>query len=595
MNGIVFLGVIAGFLFIVFLLGLRNAKEEEKSFCNECKNEYGKSPQKRYLTEKKGIDGYFKNHESKFPIDDITWNDLAMDEVLDRINYCETSSGEEYLYFMLRNPLDEAEGDYIKMEEELDALAADENERIRLKSVLHKIGKTRNYSIYDYLGLLGDGRTGSNLIHYSVLALMVIAVILMTTWNFTAGFIFFLVLVAYNIVSYFRTKAEIEPHLVTFAYVTRLISMAGKLTAVKSEVFSDEKRELTEITGRLSDYLKGSWIVTPATKSTGSGNPFEVLLDYIRMLTHIDLIKFNKMFAGLKNEKDSVDRLITIMGRIDALLSICYYRASLDGKFCKPEFTGGGESITGEAETASVGANAIIGAADNVTIGADSGNSIVIKDGYHPLIESPVVNSVETGRGILITGSNASGKSTFLKMCALNALLAQSIHTCPAAEYKAPKFRIFSSMALRDDLNYGDSYYMVEIKSLKRIIDASKDETAVPVLCFIDEVLRGTNTVERIAASTKVLEYFADSKVFCFAATHDGELATLLAEKYDICHFEGVMQGDDVIFDYTVKPGATTIRNAIKLLGTIGYDTKLVQDAEAMAENFDAKGIWELV
>ncbi len=587
MNGIVFLGVIAGFLFIVFLLGLRNAKEEEKSFCNECKKEYGKSPQKRYLSDKKGIDGYFKNHESRSPIDDITWNDLAMDEVLDRINYCETSSGEEYLYFMLRNPLDETEGDYSKMEEELDALSADENERIRLKSVLHKIGKTRNYSIYDYLGLLGDGRTGSNLIHYSVLALMVIAVILMTTWNFTAGFIFFLVLVAYNIVSYFRTKAEIEPHLVTFAYVTRLISMAGKLTAVKSEVFSDEKRELTEITGRLSDYLKGSWIVTPATKSTGSGNPFEVLLDYVRMITHIDLIKFNKMFAGLKTEKDSVDRLITIMGRIDALLSISYYRASMDGRFCKPEFIGGDNAVSGGAGNATAGD-------DTITGGADTGKLIVIRDGYHPLIESPVVNSVETGRGILITGSNASGKSTFLKMCALNALLAQSIHTCPAAEYKAPKFRIFSSMALRDDLNYGDSYYMVEIKSLKRIIDASKDETAAPVLCFIDEVLRGTNTVERIAASTKVLEYFADSNVCCFAATHDGELAILLEEKYDICHFEGVMQGDDVIFDYTVKPGATTVRNAIKLLGTIGYDAKLVKEAEAMAENFDKKGIWEI-
>ncbi len=568
MNGIVFLGVIAGFLFIIFLLGLRNAKEEEKSFCNKCKEEYGKSPQKRHLTDKKGIDGYFKNHKSNYPIDDITWNDLAMDEVMDRINYCETSSGEEYLYFMLRNPIDETEGDYTKMEEELDALSADEDERIRLKSVLHKIGKTRNYSIYDYLGLLGDDKTGSNTIHFSVIALMVIAVILMIVWNFTFGFIFFLILVAYNIVSYFRFKAQIEPYLVTFAYITRLLSMAKKLTAVKSDVFTDEKNELTELTGRLSEYLKGSWIVTPATKSTGSGNPFEVILDYIRMITHIDLIKFNRMFAGLKNEKDTVDKLITLMGRIDSLLSICYYRASLGGKFCKPEFE------------------------DNVQ---DKGNAIVIRDGYHPLIESPVVNSVETDRGILITGSNASGKSTFLKMCALNALLAQSVHTCTASEYKAHKFRIFSSMALRDDLNYGDSYYMVEIKSLKRIIDASKDEAGGPVLCFIDEVLRGTNTVERIAASTKVLEYFADSKVCCFAATHDGELATLLEQKYDICHFEGVMKGNDVIFDYTVKPGATTTRNAIKLLATIGYDAKLVHDAEAMATNFDQKGIWELI
>ena len=77
----------------------------------------------------------------------------------------------------------------------------------------------------------------------------------------------------------------------------------------------------------------------------------------------------------------------------------------------------------------------------------------------------------ETRKGMLITGSNASGKSTFLKTVAINALLAQSIHTCLAGEFETCFFRICSSMSLKDDVLHGESYYMVEIKSIKRILD----------------------------------------------------------------------------------------------------------------------------
>jgi DNA mismatch repair ATPase MutS len=243
------------------------------------------------------------------------------------------------------------------------------------------------------------------------------------------------------------------------------------------------------------------------------------------------------------------------------VLSICYYRASLDGKYCTPEFV--------------------------------SDEEYRIEEGYHPLLENPVPNSITLKRGLLLTGSNASGKSTFLKMSAINSIFAQTIHTCTALAYRGRLYRIYSSMALRDDLNLGDSYYMAEIKSLKRVIDAARDKEAAPVLCFVDEVLRGTNTTERIAASSMVLDYFTKEGVFCFAATHDGELCGILADKYDIYHFEGDMTGGDVIFDYRIRTGPATTRNAIKLLESIGYDKSIVTAAEAMAEYFDKEGIWK--
>ena len=121
------------------------------------------------------------------------------------------------------------------------------------------------------------------------------------------------------------------------------------------------------------------------------------------------------------------------------------------------------------------------------------------------LITKPVKNSIQARKGVLLTGSNASGKSTFLKMVAVQAILAQTVYTCLAKEYEADTFVIASSMSLRDNLESGESYYIVEIKSIKRILDLTSQET-YPVLCFVDEVLRGTNTVERIAASSRILQ-----------------------------------------------------------------------------------------
>ena len=129
----------------------------------------------------------------------------------------------------------------------------------------------------------------------------------------------------------------------------------------------------------------------------------------------------------------------------------------------------------------------------------------------------------------------------------------------------------------------GESYYMAEIKAMKRILDAA-EERGPMVVCFVDEVLRGTNTAERIAASAGILCYLRELGALCMAATHDGELADILKDFYDNYHFDEDMQGDDVAFDYKIRKGAATSRNAILLLEKMGYSDKIVKTAEEMAE-----------
>ena len=132
---------------------------------------------------------------------------------------------------------------------------------------------------------------------------------------------------------------------------------------------------------------------------------------------------------------------------------------------------------------------------------------------------------------------------------------------------------------------------MAEIRSLKRILDASKDASGVPVLCCIDEVLRGTNTIERIAASCEILKEFAKEKILCLAATHDIELTRLLTE-YDQYHFREEMGEKDVTFSYKLYSGPATGRNAIRLLGAAGFDASVTQRAMQRTEEFERTGKW---
>ena len=172
--------------------------------------------------------------------------------------------------------------------------------------------------------------------------------------------------------------------------------------------------------------------------------------------------------------------------------------------------------------------------------------------------------------------------------------MAQTIHTCTAARYRGELFYVYSSMALRDDLESGESYYIVEIKALKRILDAASAGKGT-VLCFVDEVLRGTNTVERIAASTQILASLGENGILCFAATHDIELTDLLKDKFDNYHFEEEVRDGDVVFPYRLRPGKAVTRNAIRLLELMGYDEGIIRLANAQAEYFMEKGEWKRI
>ena len=375
------------------------------------------------------------------------------------------------------------------------------------------------------------------------------------------GMMFLFLLFTVNIFGYMKQKHEIEPYLTSFAYVRRILDFSARIRKMDIPVLKVEWEELKILEGKFGKFRYSAMLGMRGSDT--AGDPLSLILDYVNMLLHLDLICFNTLLKEVRKHLTDIDRMITIAGKTEACIAIASYRASLASGWCSPRLT------------------------------EDSRESVrlEIRGLYHPLLEEPVKNDILAKQGILVTGSNASGKSTFLKAVALNALLAQTIHTCTAGFYSGGLYRIMTSMALRDDLEGGESYYIVEIKSLKRILDAAREGSA-PVLCFVDEVLRGTNTVERIAASTQILRSLSRPGVLCFAATHDIELTELLADCYDNYHFEEEILEGDILFNYILRSGKAMTRNAIRLLGIIGYENAIIEEANALAAHFLETGNW---
>jgi len=196
---------------------------------------------------------------------------------------------------------------------------------------------------------------------------------------------------------------------------------------------------------------------------------------------------------------------------------------------------------------------------------------------YHPLLSHPVGNDWYIEKNCILTGSNASGKSTCIKALAVNAILARGIHTCAAERFSLPPMYVITSMTLRDDIAAGESYYIREVRYLKRLVDRGSHPGCT--LCIIDEILKGTNTKERLAASEAVLSFLENTSCLVIAATHDRELATVMADRYENYHFRNDMEGGEIHFDYRLHPGISDSSNAVALLEIMGFPKEIVAEA----------------
>lgn len=562
MEYLAFLAAIIFIVGIIMLTGIVDEKNTKKRLREKLRKQYGQYSSKKYADGRMesivSAVRYGENAKDAFVVDDITWNDLEMDRLFAAIDYTRSAAGEEALYRWLRMPVFDEE--ILKRREKHFLFFGDhEEDRLDYMLFMGDVGRTGKYSVYDYLDYLDALKEKSCLMTKLLDAAMVVCLILGLAVH--GGFLVpFAVILAYHCFSYTKQKMEIEPYLTTFSYFIRILDSVKNFDGMSREFreeFSEEIEKIKKEKAEFASFKRLSFLAMDANNGSVAMDLGRLILSYLNLVFHLDLIKLYSMLHVVKEKKHFLTELLLGMGEIEACVSVSYARAAFD-EYTVPDFVKKAQKgeLLYEAE-----------------------------DLFHPLIEHPVKNSLCQRRGMLLTGSNASGKSTFLKAAAINALLAQTIHTVCAKRYRGSFFRIYSSMALRDSLSQGESYFIVEIKSLKRIFDGVKEEGA-PVLCTIDEVLRGTNTAERIGASTELLKALGAKGALCFAATHDLELTALLEEVMDNYHFEEMVEGRDIVFPYILSKGGAKGRNALKLLKAFGFEEELVERAEKLAGGF---------
>ncbi len=193
-----------------------------------------------------------------------------------------------------------------------------------------------------------------------------------------------------------------------------------------------------------------------------------------------------------------------------------------------------------------------------------------------------MVNDVEVGpQGtvLLVTGSNMSGKSTLLRSIGLNAMLAEAGGPVCAQMLQMPPLTVTTSMRIQDSLEDGVSFFMAELKRLKNIVDEASDYTHRgdrALLYLLDEILQGTNSVERHMAVARVLAHLVVKGAIGAVSTHDLELAQSpeLANCCQAVHFRETLHDEACVqqmtFDYRLRAGIATTTNAMKLLELVG-------------------------
>ncbi len=194
----------------------------------------------------------------------------------------------------------------------------------------------------------------------------------------------------------------------------------------------------------------------------------------------------------------------------------------------------------------------------------------------HPLIDpSKVVpnDAAFKGGATIITGSNMSGKTTFLRTLGINLILAYAGAPVCAENVHADYMKIFTSMRVTDDVSNGISTFYAEILRIKSMVEYKKNE--MPMLCLIDEIFKGTNSADRIVGATQVIRKLSDDHSMTLVSTHDFELCELKSESGAPAanyHFEEYYEGDQLKFDYKKKDGRCTTTNAMAILHMAGLD-----------------------
>ena len=528
-----------------------------KIYKSKIKEQWGKEHKEKrdFNNIRKLFDFLMESEDRDFHIDDLTWKDLNMDPVFSKIDHTKSLPGMQYLYNMLRKPVFN-KNILENRNKVINEFLNNKDISQEIQFPLYLLGKDEGKDIFNYFknGINVDTSYSQIYKFFSYLPLVVIVVLFI---DMPKAILIFLSSIVFNTWLYNLNKKKIYAEMETFAYLGKLLKAAQMISRQDVKGIDMGQDKLKDMLKRVDRVRKN---IRKLSFSESSGSEKEMLAQYYNMLLLREPKIFYKTVDLLNKHKEDFYQIYILIGKIDAYISIASYRDGLR-YYTEPNL------IEDRNKT-----------------------YIMAEEIYHPLIEDPVPYSFELNNmGALVTGSNASGKSTFLRTIGINSILSQTLYIALAKNFTSSYFKLLTSIGTTDSIVEGDSYFMAEAKSLRRILDSLSPEQ--PVLCILDEIFRGTNTAERISAAKEALNYMIERNCCVVAATHDLELTNLVNERYKNYHFRELIEENDIKFDYILRHGPCTTRNAIAILKYLGYPEEIYEKAMESAESYMAGSV----
>lgn len=480
-------------------------------------------------------------------IDEQTSDDLDLDGLFRFTDRTVSGPGAQILYQMLRDAGDN-QSSRTRLEQNIEHLATVDRETLIL--YLHDLSGNKDY-LFPYM-LYGELPSPSRYLQWIKLLQLSSFALLLFGLLYPVLYIVFVPILAVNLFIHYRHKQDVGHFVDIFSRMKQLHQTGGRILELMTHLPAAERDQLEADIGNIQKMLtRSSLLMIERARDSEFGEVLWGIAETVKFATLIDVTMFSALLKRIKHYQAALERIYRLVGETDAALSVIALRESLP-VHCRPKFQ-----------------------EDTV---------LTVQGLYHPLLPGAVANDLDlTSGSLLVTGSNMSGKSTFIKTLNLNAVAAQALNTAFATTYTSRIWRFATSINLRDDLSEGSSYYLAEVQRIGELMEYAA-QSGRPYMLTIDEVFKGTNTIERIAAAKAVLSYLAQQEALTLVSTHDLELADLLAGEYELYHFQESVTGQDLSFDYRIKPGVMTERNAVKLLRIAGYPEEVVKEARRIAE-----------
>lgn len=515
---------------------------------NRIKNQWAKPKKKNFDFDLIAQYSVFLSGTNSLKLEDKTLFDLDFQDFFKFVDRTNSSIGQQILYNQIINQK-LSQQQLERQETDINYFDENENHRLKAQVELSKLKKETDYYFPYLIYSILPKKFSYPLFIYFLQFMMALSLILIVVEP--AFFLLTILIFAVNLFVHYMHKQRIGKYTIYFSRLSKLSSTLIKLIPVsnfkqseKSELFSNTK-EINSVTSKII-FLK-----TDNLQSSEIGSFFWFIFELVKILTLGEISVFNRLVDKIKQTRHEIENLYKAIGRVDVAISILSLRQGLHN-YSIPKFTTATKSLN-------------------------------VSSLYHPLVPKCVSNSIYLNqKSLLLTGSNMAGKSTFIKAVNLNCLSAQTLNTSFSDSYEAPFYLLKTSINIKDDIDESKSYFMEEVLSIGDIISTSNRKSQLYIFT-IDEIFKGTNTIERISSAKAILELLNSKDHLVLVSTHDIELTKLLKSGFDLYHFQESITDKTLSFDYKLRKGSLERSNAIDILEIAGYPKEIINEAKKLA------------